>query len=178
MKVIDLTLPLLNGMPVFPGDPEVKIYPVQVFEKDQWNMLRLEINGHDGTHVNVPLHATDRGKNLDDYQVEDFFGLCRIFQTEQDIQTGKGVIFTDHDLTYDLAEVVVKKQPKFVGLSSRFEFDIDVERFLLQKGVISFERLAQTDQLPKDKAFLFYGLPLKIRAGDGSPVRAMAVIED
>ena len=178
MKIVDLALPLFSGMPVFPGDPEVKIFPVQTYSNDQWNMLRLEVNGHDGTHVNVPLHATAQGKNLDDYQIGDFLGNSLVFQKPADIQTDKGIIFSDHDLTQDLAELVVSVKPKFVGLSSQFEFNVEVERFLLEKGVISFERLINTDQLPRGKEFMFYGLPLRIKKGDGSPVRAIAVIED
>ena len=43
-------------------------------------------------------------------------------------------------------------------------------------GIISYENLVNTEKLPSGKQFVFYGFPLKIRDGDGSPVRAVAII--
>ena len=175
MRIIDLSCPIYTGMSVYPGDPEVLIERVDTFERDQWNMARIHINTHDGTHVNVPIHATKDGKNLDDYPLEAFMGEAVLFSSEADIQRGIGVIFGDVNIDQALAELIVERQPKFVGLSDRFEFDIAVERFLLEAGVISFEHLANTEALPNH--FIFYGAPLNLRKGDGSPVRAYAIVE-
>src|SRR5215467_1437008 len=79
MRIIDLTLPMYTGMPVFPGDPEVSIETIQTFERDGWNMRRIEMNSHDGTHVNVPIHGTANGKTLDDYTLSDFCGSAEIY---------------------------------------------------------------------------------------------------
>ncbi len=59
-----------------------------------------------------------------------------------------------------------------------FETDseLETEKLLLREGIISFEGLVHIDKLPKDKEFMFYGVPLKIKNGDGSPVRAFAQI--
>ena len=73
----------------------------------------------------------------------------------------------------ELAKIIVEKKPKFVGLSSNFEFDEEVERFLLENEIICFERFANTEKLPK--RFFFHGAPLKIKNGDGSPIRAYAI---
>ena len=163
MKIIDLTLPMYTGMPVFPGDPEASIEVIQTIEKDGWEMRRLEINGHDGTHVNVPSHVVLGGKNLDDYEPDTFTGDAVLFESENDIQKGIGVVFHDHYITREIAEIIAERQPKFIGLSSNFEFDADVEKFLLEKGVVSFERLANTEKLPK--SFYFHGVPLRIQEG-------------
>jgi len=172
MKIIDLTLQIYNGMPVYPGDPEVEIEQIQTIEKDGWNMKRIHINGHDGTHVNVPLHCEKDGKTLDDYNIKDFIGDCSIYEENQDTNSDEGVIFTKQNINMRLAKIIVENKPKFIGLSAEFEFDEKVEQFLLKKGILCFERLANTDKLPKK--FFFNGVPLKIKAGDGSPVRAYA----
>lgn len=162
-------------MPVFPGDPEVVIEQQQTFEKDGWNMKRVNINLHDGTHLNVPIHGTKEGRILDSYSIEDFIGKCTIYKKAEDIQNGIGIIFSDQNINLDIAKIIIKNKPKFVGLSSKFEFDVDIEKLLLEKGIISFERLSNTNKLPSE--FTFYGVPLKIKDGDGSPVRAFAIIE-
>lgn len=175
MKVIDLTLPIYKGMPVYPGDPEVEIEQVHTFEAGGWNMKRLHINGHDGTHVNASIHCTSDGKTLDDYTIEEFCGDCVLYEELEDIQSNHGVIFTKQNINMELAEIIVERRPTFVGQSAEFEFDEAVEQFLLQNDIICFERLANTEKLPKK--FFFHGVPLAIKEGDGSPIRAYAVCE-
>ena len=70
------------------------------------------------------------------------------------------------------ADYIVKIKPKFVGLA--VEADEKIEQYLLNNNLILFERLINTHNLPKK--FMFYGVPLKIKDGDGSPVRAFAVL--
>ena len=48
---------------------------------------------------------------------------------------------------------------------------------LLGQGVLLAENLANLDQLPQDRPFLFIALPLRIQGGTGSPVRAIAVLD-
>ncbi len=45
---------------------------------------------------------------------------------------------------------------------------------VLEKQVLIIENLSNLDQLPD--FFLFLALPLKIRAGSGSPIRAVALV--
>ncbi|MDP2650113.1 MAG: cyclase family protein [bacterium] len=174
MRIIDLTLPIYTGMPVFPGDPEASVEVIQTIEKDGWEMRRLHINGHDGTHVNVPSHAVSGGKTLDGYTLDAFIGEAVLFTSKDDIQKGKGVIFSTRDITEEIAGIILERKPKFVGLASEFDFNLNAEKTLLEGGIISYERLANTEQLPE--RFTFYGVPLKILDGDGSPVRAFAVV--
>ena len=49
-----------------------------------------------------------------------------------------------------------------------------VHPLLLEKEVLIIENLVRLDELPD--FFLFMAMPLKIRKGSGSPIRAIAVI--
>jgi kynurenine formamidase len=115
------------------------------------------------------------GKSLDDYALDAFCGPATIFTPGMVMSPHTGVIFRDQNIGAPLAGQIKEQRPKFVGLSSKFEFDVEIERDLLVVGIISFERLANTEQLPEQ--FNFYGMPLNIKGGDGSPVRAYAVVE-
>ncbi len=95
-----------------------------------------------------------------------------LFENDDDIQEWIGLIFWEKDINWDIAKKIVEIKPKFIWVSE--EFDIEIEKYLLENQIISFERLVNTKNLPKN--FYFYGVPLKIRAGDGSPVRAYAII--
>lgn len=174
MRVIDLTLPLYSGMPVYPGDPEASIEKNQTLEKDGWEMRRIEINSHDGTHVNAQVHAVNGGKTLDKYPLELFCGSAYIYSPETGIKEGLGVVFRDQNIDQNIAEEIKKVRPRFVGLACEFEIDTEIEKDLLKEDIILFERLANTKQLPNE--FTFYGVPLNIKQGDGSPVRAFAMV--
>lgn len=174
MKIIDLSKTLYDHMPVYPGDPDVVIEQIQTFDKDGWNMKRIQINLHDGTHVNVPIHGTKNGLNLDSYKIESFFGKSELYKPGMKFYHNKGVIFSSTNIDLKIANELIKFPPKFVGLSEKFEFDIAIEKLLLEKGIISFENLTNTDKLPQE--FTFYGVPLNIKEADGSPVRAFAIV--
>lgn len=175
MKIIDLTMPLHTGMPVYPGDPEVSIELVQTHEKEGWDMRRIQINAHDGTHVNAPIHMVPGGKTLDDMPLDLFCGPARIYSATSPMTNEIGYIFRDQNIDQKIAEDIKKTRPRFVALSSAFEWDVEIEKDLLKEDIVVFERIANTDQLPEE--FEFYGMPLKIKEGDGSPIRAFAVIK-
>jgi arylformamidase len=174
-RIIDLTLPLYTGMPVYPGDPEASIELVHTIARNGWDMRRLEINAHDGTHVNVPAHMIAGGKTLDDYSLSDFCGGARLYAPQSPMSPEEGVLFAGRNIDEAMVDKIKKARPKFIGLARDFEFELAILRDLLADGIVSFERLANLDKLPA--RFEFYAMPLNIRGGDGSPVRAFAVID-
>ena len=126
MKIIDLSLPLYTGMPVFPGDPEASIEVIQTLQQHGWELRRLQINSHDGTHVNVPAHAVANGKRLQDYSLDCFCGEAVIYRPGLAMQPDKGVIFRDRNIDAAIAEAILRARPKFVALSDAFEFDLKI----------------------------------------------------
>ena len=63
--------------------------------------------------------------------------------------------------------------PSVASLSDREELR-DVHQILLRGSIVIVECLAHLDQLPAQVTFI--ALPLKVQAGDGSPVRAVAIL--
>jgi arylformamidase len=173
MNFIDLSLPISEKMPVWPGDPRPKIFRFEDLDRgDDWNTTRLEINVHDGTHVNFPIHANPNGQASDDFALENFCGESLIFRSVEDIIPGMGIFFRDQNITLDLAQKCVEIGVKFVGVSAQFDMNIEAERFLCKAGMLNFERIVHLEKCPKK--FEFYGIPLLIENADGSPVRAFA----
>ena len=176
MKFIDLSQEIYDKMPVYPGDPAVEIRQVHFLARQGWNLRTMLVTTHQATHVNVPAHMVEGGKSVDDYKVEDFMGKARVFTGRESVEPGVGLIFVEGNISAEIVEWLTEDKPAFVGLWEKFEFDIELERKLLAAGIISYENLVNCDKLPKASDFEFWGLPLKIRGADGSPVRAVAFV--
>lgn len=175
MKIIDLSQPLTHNMPVYPGDPEVEIVEIHKLDKEGWNLRQINLSTHLGTHVNVPYHMVKKGKKLDQFSLEAFIGSCEIYKPGMKFNKKVGVVFRDQNIDQKIAKLLIDNPPKFVCLSDKFEFDVPIEKLLLEHDIISFENLTNINKLPYK--FMFYAVPLKISGSDGSPVRAFATIE-
>jgi kynurenine formamidase len=174
MTIIDLTLELENWKVWYPWDPATQIKNIETIENDWWNLKQLKISSHDWTHVNVPIHSKIKWKNLDNYLLNSFIWKAILFNNIWDIKKWVWLIFNTVNIDFDIAKKIVEIKPSFIWLPSEFEFNTEIEKYLLKNDIISYERLTNTDKLPKN--FIFHWVPLKIKNGDGSPVRAYAII--
>ncbi len=172
LKIIDLTAQLKPGMKVYPGDPEVKITVVNTHEKHSWELRELNVGTHTGTHVDAFSHMVEDGRTLDEIPLTQFFGDAQVVDPEDVFPKGMGLFFVSK-VGVELLEKILLAGPPFVGGM----IDLDLERALLENGVVTYTNLVDLELLPKNRTFTFYGLPLKIKDGDGSPVRAIALTE-
>ena len=54
MRIVDLTHPFADGMPVFPGLPQPSFRPIASVASDGYAMTGLRLLNHIGTHVDAP----------------------------------------------------------------------------------------------------------------------------
>lgn len=173
MKVIDLSRPLYSGMAIYPGDPEVNIDLVHTHEENGWELRKLNLGTHTGTHVDAFSHMHKEKASLDEISIENFFGEAQVVWVEKDWPKNKGLFFTEKiDMAY--FGKLIDAHPKFVG----GELTEELERALLKEEIITYTDLIHLESIPKHTTFTFYGLPLNIQNGDGSPVRAIAILEE
>ena len=67
--IIDLSLPLKPGMPVYPGDPATGFDPVLTHDRDRFSVHAITMSSHAGTHIDAPYHADPSGRTVDDASV-------------------------------------------------------------------------------------------------------------
>lgn len=173
MKVIDLSAPLYTDMDVFPGDPEVRIEVVHTYKENTWELRHLNMGSHTGTHVDAYSHMHEGKETLDEIPIERFFGKAQVVELCQDLPRELGLFFIE-EVGIEEINKIIDLNPGFVGGN----ITEALERALLGKGIITYTRLINLELIPKGKTFMFYGLPLRIKSSDGSPVRAIAIIED
>ncbi|MFF4345760.1 cyclase family protein [Streptomyces sp. NPDC001530] len=71
---LDLSFPLVTGMPVYPGDPRVEVSQALRVAEHGVNVLRLHMGSQSGTHVDAPYHVDEAWPTLDDLPLERFAG--------------------------------------------------------------------------------------------------------
>lgn len=66
MTLIDLTQPIRSGMPVYPGDPEVRFSSALTIDRDGSAVTAVALGSHTGTHLDAPAHLIARGRTVDE----------------------------------------------------------------------------------------------------------------
>jgi arylformamidase len=79
MKLYDITVPISNDLPVYPGDPPIQIHRVMSLEKgDIARVSQLSFSTHIGTHIDPPCHFIVNGKTSDQLPLDLFIGRARV----------------------------------------------------------------------------------------------------
>ncbi|WP_067482247.1 cyclase family protein [Actinomadura hibisca] len=74
MDLIDLTHAITTGMPVYPGDPEVRLSAALTVPADGVHVRSVHMGSQTGTHVDAPCHIDDALPRLDDLPLTRFLG--------------------------------------------------------------------------------------------------------
>ena len=88
MKVYDISLTLRPRMPVYPGESTPLLEPTSDMERgDSYNVSRLTISTHTGTHIDAPLHFLAGGASVDQLPVDVLVGPAQVLEmtVEQEI---------------------------------------------------------------------------------------------
>jgi len=74
MRILDLSHPLEQGMPCYPGTPEARFQPISSIAHDGFAEQMLTISSHTGTHVDLPSHILENAPSLDAFDLSRFAG--------------------------------------------------------------------------------------------------------
>src|SRR3989344_3899102 len=200
MKVYDLSPEISEEMAVYKDrlEKRPKISLTRTL-KEGANESKLDIHVHTGTHVDAPYHVLENGKRIDELNPDKFMGKCVVldFTKEKNsitensltkIKNSKLKIKNQLEKEFDFnfaylektgAEYLASKKIKAVGIDSlgieRSQPNHDTHTTLAENSIPIFEGL-ELSKVKQGKYF-FHGLPLKIKNGDASPVRAVLVKE-
>lgn len=68
--VVDLTHTFTADFPTFGGDPGIALEKTVSFEDSGYQLFRMTIDEHSGTHIDAPLHFTEDGTSVDELAPE------------------------------------------------------------------------------------------------------------
>ncbi|MGK7390406.1 MAG: cyclase family protein [Candidatus Cyclobacteriaceae bacterium M2_1C_046] len=80
----DITYPITNQMPPYPGQPEVKITKLCTIGEEGAvsNVTLINTSVHTGTHMDAPLHFIADGADITDMPLETGMGEGKIIEIE------------------------------------------------------------------------------------------------
>ncbi len=205
-RLFDISVRLAPGLLVWPGDPPVEMKKIADFRAgDAFEISRMALSTHAGTHVDPPAHFIPGGKTADQIDVKLCLGPVLVAALP-----GRRAIGPSDLAAYDWSRfhrVLLKTDNSHFGWQAPFQEDFvgltpDAARFLVEQGVIlvgidylSIEpegdgRFPVHRILLTHEVLILEGidltnvlpgvyelvcLPLNIQNGDGAPARAILI---
>ena len=83
---IDVTVPLKEGMAIWPGDIKIEIERRHSMERgDAANNSAIHFGVHTGTHMDAPRHFIAKGKSIDQLPFNTSVGPARVIEIKDQV---------------------------------------------------------------------------------------------
>ncbi len=83
MPIIDLSPAISPELPVWPGDPRVRLTrPASLEAGDAFTLTELAMSAHTGSHVDAPAHYVRGGAGVDALPLEALIGPALVVDTD------------------------------------------------------------------------------------------------
>ena len=200
-NIIDISLPLRDGMSIYPDNPS---FLARMERNGETYVSTLTMGSHTGTHIDAPRHRFENGKGVDSIELSRFVGRARVL----DMTGVAGGVTKESLLPKNVKaneRILIKTSNSVRGFSKFYDdfvyLESDAAAYLAGVGVL----LIGIDSLSVKKrsggqeahdAFLakgipivegldlskvfegeytFVGLPLRLEGIDASPIRAVLI---
>jgi kynurenine formamidase len=94
-RLVDLSHTLVDGLPAFPGDPELRIATAETIASIGYNLTSLHMTTHQGTHVDAPYHFFANGESVDRIALDRFFGPASLIDLAPGGELKPGATLTE-----------------------------------------------------------------------------------
>lgn len=176
--VIDITREIYSGMEVFEGDPEVSVKVEKTVEADGYSLREIRMSTHAGTHMDAPSHFNSDGSSMSDLDISRLMGHAYVTGSFSDaFPDGTRILLSRKgDLDQKRAVELLRSGVDVFGIGENSpepegNSEYDVHRILLGAGAVLIENLDLSNA--PDGTYGFVALPLRIRDGDGAPIRVV-----
>ena len=195
MKIIDISQEVLSSR-VYEGDPVPKGERIMDMKSGElYNLSKISLCAHNGTHIDAPLHFFEDGKSIDEIPLEHFVGECFVAQENGNIDAqGAKKIFEKARAFGAEKRILIKGEATVTEQGARVFADAEilllgnesqsvgpenapmaVHKILLGKDIVLLEGVVLDNA--REGRYLLNCAPLKIEGFEGSPARAILIEE-
>ncbi len=179
---------------IYGGDPEPKAEWLSKIEYGgEYNLSRIDMCTHTGTHIDAPFHYLDDGDKIGDLPLSRFYGACTVVTingliTGEDMEQilphcrkkvllrGEGEAFLTPSAVFVMSDYGVELIGTD-GLSLAMpEDDFDIHRELFLNNILILEGL-DLSRAP-DGDYVLCAFPLKLTSLEASPARAVLLAQE
>lgn len=195
MKYYDITQELFTSN-VYPGDKAPAYRRISdMADGKVCNITELEMNAHNGTHIDAPRHFIRDGITIDEIPLDTLIGECEVVTFDHPVEREDLEKLNPEErgvkrllcrgkcwLTMSAAKYLTEESAGLpnhgvllVGVETQSiapeEAPMAVHVELLSHGLIALEGLV-LDDVP-DGTYTLFAAPLKLGGSDGAPCRAV-----
>lgn len=193
MRIYDISQEVYNCV-TFPGDPvPEKEVMTNMANGDLYNLSKISMCVHNGTHVDAPFHFIEDGNKIDEVALEKFVGPAFVITFDgeimeddaksivedcmaEDSEAAKRLLFKGATVvTAEAARVFADNGLFLVGNESQTVGPEDAPRevhlILLGAEVVLLEGIRLSGI--QDGVYLLNAAPINLGGSDGAPCRAL-----
>lgn len=203
MRIHDVTAVLGQGTAPWPGDVAMRLEATaEMGEGGTCNVGAIRTSLHNGTHVDAPYHVREETPTVDALELEPFLGPARVLERPSagedpmalagEVPRGHRVLLrTGRDdfrrfpedfpgVPPEWIEALAGREVPLLGVDTPSvdppeSEELPAHHACVDSGIRILENLDLSDVRPG--TYRLVALPLRIRGGDASPVRAVLLEE-
>lgn len=87
MRIIDVSVPIYERTPIYPGDPHIEIEQWAAISRgDAANVSMLHLGAHTGTHLDAPAHFIEGAPSLSSLALDVLIGEARVLEIAGEVR--------------------------------------------------------------------------------------------
>lgn len=172
MPIYDVTVPLSNELPTYPGDPGIQIRDwLTLANGDAANVSVLSFGAHTGTHVDAPAHFIEGAGKVESLALDVLIGEAEVVEVPEDLRVIDEAFVLEH-CAPRVARTLFKTRNSAFWSESQPQFhtdftylDLKAAQKLVERGTklvgidyLSIEKFAQEEKHETHLALLSHGV--------------------
>jgi arylformamidase len=114
-RIYDISVPLVNGAVVYPGNPEIRIEPHSELSRGaSSNCSRIALGSHSGTHVDAPKHFFDAGSTVERLPLPVLIGDARVISFGEDVMSVTAALLEREELDGVERVIIRTRNSRFI----------------------------------------------------------------
>jgi arylformamidase len=141
MPIYDVTVPLRNDLPTWPGDPAVQITDFRSLSNgDSANVTALNIGAHTATHVDAPAHFIEGAAKVESLDLNVLIGEAEVVAVPEDYRAIDNEFVLSHcspgakRILFKTRNSAFWSEPKLEFRSDFTYLDLEAAQTLVHRG--------------------------------------------